>query len=98
MTFARIAGTGSYVPGEPVTNQNLVDRGIDTSDEWIVERTGIRARHRARQGAVTSDLAAEASPRAMGPAGVGPADRARAIRPTSPAECIHPTAPTLPHA
>ena len=45
--FARIAGTGSYLPGTPVTNDDLVARGIDTSDEWIATRTGIRSRHLA---------------------------------------------------
>lgn len=70
MIYARIAGTGSFLPGPPVTNQDLVERGIDTSDEWIVERTGIRARHLAPAGVTTSDLALEASRRALEAAGI----------------------------
>ena len=42
MIYARIAGTGSFLPGSPVSNDDLVARGIDTSDEWIVTRSGIR--------------------------------------------------------
>ncbi len=49
MGFARITGTGSVLPRERLSNQQLVDRlaaqGVETSDDWIVERTGIRARH-----------------------------------------------------
>lgn len=95
MTFARIAGTGSFVPGQPVTNQDLVERGIETSDEWIVERTGIRARHLADKGAVTSDLAAEASRRAMDAAGVGPTDIDLVIVATSTPDCIFPSTAAL---
>ena len=47
MIYARIAGTGSFLPGEPVSNDDLVARGIETSDEWIVSRSGIRSRHLA---------------------------------------------------
>ena len=50
MIHSRIIATGSYLPGEPVTNDDLVARGIDTSDQWIVERTGIRSRHLAADG------------------------------------------------
>ena len=91
MTFARIAGTGSFVPGEPVTNQDLVERGIDTSDEWIVERTGIRARHLAGQGITSSDLAAEASRRALEAAGIAPGDIDLVIVATSTPDCIFPS-------
>jgi 3-oxoacyl-[acyl-carrier-protein] synthase-3 len=65
----RIAGTGSYLPPRRVTNQALADqlaaRGIETSDEWIVERTGIRARHFADDGVAASDLAVEAARAAL---------------------------------
>ena len=44
MIYSRITGTGSHLPGDPVDNNQLVARGIDTSDEWIIERTGIRSR------------------------------------------------------
>ena len=59
MIHARVAGTGSFLPGKPVTNNDLVARGIDTSDEWIVERTGIRARHFAERDVASSDLVAD---------------------------------------
>ncbi|MDX5446415.1 MAG: ketoacyl-ACP synthase III [Zoogloeaceae bacterium] len=95
MTFARIAGTGSFVPGEPVTNQNLVERGIETSDEWIVERTGIRARHLADKGVVTSDLAVEAARRALDAAGAAPADVDLVIVATSTPDCIFPSTAAL---
>ncbi|WP_417068045.1 beta-ketoacyl-ACP synthase III [Niveibacterium terrae] len=69
MTFARLAGTGSILPGDPVTNDDLVARGIETSDAWISERTGIRARHLAAEGVTASQLGAEAARRAMAAAG-----------------------------
>lgn len=61
MIYAKVIGTGSYLPGAPITNDDLVARGIDTSDAWIVERTGIRARHFAAESELTSDLALQAS-------------------------------------
>jgi len=67
--YARIAGTGSYLPGNPVTNDDLVARGIETSDEWISSRTGIRARHFAPEGVTASDMAEHASRRAIEAAG-----------------------------
>src|SRR5262245_64705818 len=70
MTFARIAGVGSYLPEDRVSNDDLVARGIDTSDDWIVARTGIRTRHLAAAGQVTSDMAAEAARRALAAAGL----------------------------
>lgn len=69
MIFARLAGTGSVLPGEPVTNDDLVARGIDTSDAWITDRTGIRARHLAAEGVTSSQLGVEAARRAMAAAG-----------------------------
>lgn len=67
---ARITGTGSYLPSQVLSNDDLVARGVDTSDEWIVERTGIRCRHIAAEGQKTSDLALEASLRAIDSAGI----------------------------
>lgn len=67
---ARITGTGSYLPPTALTNDDLVKRGVDTSDKWIVERTGIRSRHIADQGQSASDMAFEASLRAMAAAGL----------------------------
>ncbi|MCU0929918.1 MAG: ketoacyl-ACP synthase III [Burkholderiaceae bacterium] len=69
----RIAGTGGYLPPQRLSNDDLVQRlaakGIETSDEWIVERTGIRARHFAADGVNASDLALEACRRALDAAG-----------------------------
>ena len=64
MQYAKILGTGSYLPARRVTNDELAQR-IDTSDEWIAGRTGIRARHIAADNEKTSDLAAEAGRRAL---------------------------------
>lgn len=67
---ARITGTGSYLPPTALTNNDLVARGVDTSDEWIVERTGIRSRHIADDSQSASDLALEASLKAIAAAGI----------------------------
>ncbi|MEE4349256.1 MAG: beta-ketoacyl-ACP synthase III [Pacificimonas sp.] len=65
---ARITGTGSYLPSNVVRNAELAEQ-VDTSDEWIVERTGIRQRHIAAEGEYTSDLAVAAAGRALEAAG-----------------------------
>ena len=54
--FARIAGVGSFLPGSPVSNNDLAQRGLDTSDEWIATRTGIRSRHLADPNLTSSEL------------------------------------------
>jgi len=95
MIYARITGTGSYLPGEPVSNFDLVARGIDTSDEWIAERTGIRARHLAPAGTATSDLALEASRAAVAAAGLVPADIDLIIVATSTPDFIFPSTACL---
>ncbi len=66
-----IAGTGSYAPERVMTNADF-EKIVDTSDEWIVTRTGIRERHMARDDETTSDMAAEAARRALAAAGIGP--------------------------
>ncbi len=72
--FSRIVGTGSALPGEPVSNDELVARlaklGVETSDEWIVTRTGIRQRHFAAPGVTSSQLGAEAARHALSAAGM----------------------------
>ncbi|MDO4705514.1 MAG: beta-ketoacyl-ACP synthase III [Comamonadaceae bacterium] len=72
-TYSKIAGTGSYLPPKRVTNQELADRlacdGIETSDAWIVERTGIHARHFAEVDTPSSELAAHAARQALQAAG-----------------------------
>ncbi|WP_420142619.1 beta-ketoacyl-ACP synthase III [Sphingomonas sp.] len=66
---AIIAGTGSALPARRVTNDELAQT-VDTSDEWIVERTGIRARHIAAEGETTATLGAEAARKALAAAGI----------------------------
>ncbi len=73
MRYSRIAATGSYLPARVVTNADLKDR-IDTSDEWIVSRTGIEARHVAADDELTSDLALGACRAALAAGGYGPQD------------------------
>lgn len=70
--FARITGTGHAVPRHVMRNADFAAIGIDTSDEWIRERTGIRQRYIARDGETCVSLAAEASRQAMDEAGVAP--------------------------
>ena len=69
LPYARILGTGSYLPERVLTNAELATR-VDTSDEWIRERTGIAQRHVAAAGQTTGDLAFEAATRALEAAGV----------------------------
>ena len=70
MTYARIAGIGSFLPEKVVTNQDL-EKTMDTSDEWIRERTGIKRRHIAAENETTSSMGVTAARRAMDMAGVG---------------------------
>ena len=72
-TATRIVGLGSYAPSQVMTNDDL-SKKVDTSDEWIVSRTGIRERRFASDAEATSDMATEAARRAMADAGVGPED------------------------
>ncbi len=69
LIHSRIAGTGSYLPDKVLTNAEL-ERLVETSDEWIVSRTGIRERHIAAEGETTGDLALHAARRALEAAGV----------------------------
>ncbi len=68
---SRIAGTGSYVPGKILSNSDI-KKMVDTSDEWIIERTGIKERRIVRSKEAASDLGLEASKRALHEAGVKP--------------------------
>lgn len=75
MVNAYISGTGSYVPPRVVTNDDLIHQfGVDTTHEWIVQRTGIEARRFADEGVGTSDMAAEAARAALADAGLRPHD------------------------
>ena len=93
--FSRITGTGSYLPGVAVSNDDLVARGIDTSDQWITERTGIHARHLAAADVSASDLALEASLRALDAAGRVPADVDLIIVATSTPDFVFPSTAAL---
>ena len=86
----RIAGTGSVVPDHVLTNQYFVER-LDTTDEWIRERTGILERHVVSAGESTATLAAEASRRAIDRAGLKPADIELIIVATITPECFFPS-------
>ena len=100
--FARITGTGSSLPPQRLTNADMVTRlaarGVETSDEWIVERTGIRARHFVADGVFSSDLAADACRQAMVAAQVAPEDIDLIIVATSTPDMVFPsTAAILQH-
>jgi 3-oxoacyl-[acyl-carrier-protein] synthase III len=94
--YSRISGTGSYLPPRRVTNADLAaelaGRGVETSDQWIVERTGIRARHFAAPEVTTSDLAAHAARQAIEAAGIQAKDIDLIILATSTPDMIFPSA------
>ncbi|MEQ1877789.1 MAG: beta-ketoacyl-ACP synthase III [Bdellovibrionia bacterium] len=73
MYRSRVAGTGSYLPERRLTNADL-EKMVDTSDSWITDRTGIRARHIAAEGQYTTDLAYQAATRALEMSGLKPTD------------------------
>ena len=73
MIYSRIIGTGSYLPERLLTNADF-EKMIDTTDQWIVERTGIKVRHVAAENELTSDLAVAAARRALEAANVVPAN------------------------
>ncbi|ART49083.1 beta-ketoacyl-ACP synthase III [Acidovorax carolinensis] len=94
--YSRIIGTGSYLPPRRVTNADLVaelaQSGIETSDQWIVERTGIRARHFAAPDVTCSDLGLEAARKALEAAGCQPQDIDLIIVATSTPDMVFPSA------
>ena len=94
-TYSRIAGTGSFLPGNRVSNDaltmRLAESGIETSDAWIVERTGIKARHFAAHEDVCSDLAFEAAKRALAAAGCDAASIDLIILATSTPDMVFPS-------
>ncbi|OMG54941.1 3-oxoacyl-ACP synthase [Azonexus hydrophilus] len=89
--YARVIGTGSYLPGSPVSNADLAARGIETNDEWIVTRTGIRSRHLAEPGTTSSELGLIAAQRALEMAGIAAADLDLIIVATSTPDYIFPS-------
>jgi 3-oxoacyl-[acyl-carrier-protein] synthase-3 len=93
--YSRITGTGSYLPPRRLTNADLVAElaatGIESSDEWIVERTGIRARHFADDGVFSSDLALVAAQNALSAAGIAAQDIDLIIVATSTPDMVFPS-------
>lgn len=94
MIFSRIAGTGSYLPSKILTNADL-ERMVDTTDEWIFTRTGIRERHIAGEGEFTSDLALQASKNAIASAGLSPNDIDLIIVATTTPDKVFPSVATM---
>jgi 3-oxoacyl-[acyl-carrier-protein] synthase-3 len=94
MAYSRIAGTGSFLPPRKVTNDDLAAR-LDTSDEWIRERTGIRSRHIAEESQAASDLALEASRRALEAAGMKAEELDLILVATSTPDYIFPSTASL---
>ncbi len=94
MTFARIVGTGSYLPPKVVTNDELAAK-VETSDAWIRERTGIRQRHIADPSQASSDLALEASRRALEAAGLAAGDLDMSVVATSTPDYVFPSTACL---
>ena len=92
--YARIAGTGSYLPEKILTNDDLA-QFVDTSDEWIQARTGIRQRHVAAEGETTCDLAYQASLRALEVAGVAASELDLIIVGTTTPDLIFPSTACL---
>ena len=90
MMYARIAGTGSYLPKKVLTNHDLA-KMVETSDEWVVSRTGIRERHVAAEGELTSDLAYQAATRAIASAGITASDIDLIIVATTTPDMVFPS-------
>ena len=97
--YSRISGTGSFLPPRRLTNADLVAelaaQGVESSDDWIVERTGIRARHFVDPGVGSSDLGFEAAQRAIQAAGCQPSDIDLIIVATSTPDMVFPSTAAL---
>jgi 3-oxoacyl-[acyl-carrier-protein] synthase-3 len=93
--YSRITGTGSYLPPHRLSNADLVlqlaAQGVESSDDWIVERTGIRARHFVADGVFSSDLALEACKKALEAAGRSPQDIDLIVVATSTPDMVFPS-------
>jgi 3-oxoacyl-[acyl-carrier-protein] synthase-3 len=87
--FSRIVGTGGYLPSRVISNEELAQR-VDTSDEWIRSRTGIRQRHIAADDEQTSDLARAASLQALAAAGIAPSSIELIIVATTTPDMVFP--------
>lgn len=95
MIYSRVVGTGGYLPGAPISNDDLVARGIETSDEWMAGRTGIRFRHYAAAGETTSQLAAEAGRKALAAAQLQASDIDLLIVATTTPDMVFPSTACL---
>lgn len=99
MPYAKITGSGSYLPPRVVSNDDLAadmaTRQVETSDEWIVTRTGIRQRHIADSGVTTSQLASRAAQAALDDAGITAADVDLIIVATSTPDFVFPSTACL---
>jgi 3-oxoacyl-[acyl-carrier-protein] synthase-3 len=97
--YSRISGTGSFLPPRKLSNADLVAelavQGIESSNDWIVERTGIRARHFVDAGVGSSDLGLEAAQRAIQAAGCQPSDIDLIIVATSTPDMVFPSTAAL---
>ncbi|NYE21780.1 beta-ketoacyl-ACP synthase III [Pigmentiphaga litoralis] len=97
--WSKIVGTGSFLPERVVSNdqlaRDLAERGIETSDQWIVERTGIRQRHLAEKGVTSSELGFEACVRALADAGVDASEVDLIIVATSTPDFVFPSTACL---
>lgn len=93
--YAQIAGIGGHLPPRAVENSQLPDLGVDTSDEWIQSRTGIRRRHFAGEGETSSSLALPAAREAMAQAGVDAAGLDMIVFATTTPDRIYPSAACL---
>jgi 3-oxoacyl-[acyl-carrier-protein] synthase-3 len=97
--YSRILGTGSYLPARRLSNADLAaelaQQGVETSDDWIVERTGIRARHFAADEQGCSDLATEAARHALAASGLAATDIDLIIVATSTPDMVFPSVATM---
>ncbi len=94
MKYAKIVGTGGYLPEKVLTNHDL-EKMVDTSDEWITDRTGIKKRHIALDNETTCDLAEKAARQAITAAGINPADIDLIIVATTTPDRIFPSTACL---
>jgi 3-oxoacyl-[acyl-carrier-protein] synthase III len=92
--YSKIAGTGSYLPKKILSNKDL-ETMVDTTDEWIFTRTGIRERHIAADGEFTSDLALEAAKNAIASAGIAVNDIDLIIVATTTPDKVFPSVATM---
>src|SRR5438046_10611781 len=97
--YSRITGTGSFLPPKRLTNDQLAAqlaaRGVETSDQWIVERTGIRARHFAAPDVASSDLGLQAARQALEAAGRSASDIDLIIVATSTPDMVFPSSAAI---